>query len=73
MSGFERMHERVGYWTDAGRWQALPNEPIVRCKERVWGKAAEQIGCIRFEDRGSDGLKNPDGFCAWGEKRKDWR
>ena len=47
------------------------DKPIVRCKECVWGKAVEQIGCIRFEDRGSDGLKDPDGFCAWGEKRED--
>ena len=71
MSGFERMHECVGFWTDDGKWQAFPGEPIVRCKECVWGKAVEQIGCIRFEDRGSDGLKDPDGFCAWGRKRED--
>lgn len=44
---------------------------LVRCKECVWGKAVEQVGCVRFEDRGSDGLKDPDGFCAWGVKRED--
>lgn len=61
------VHECVGFWTDDGKWQAFPGEPIVRCKECVFGKAVEQIGCIRFADRGSDGLKDPDGFCAWGE------
>lgn len=70
MNGFERIHECIAYWTDAGQWQ-LTNEPIVRCKDCVWGKAVEQIGCLRFEDRGSDGSKDPDGFCAWGEKRED--
>ena len=60
----------IGRVTRARR-QAFPGEPIVRCKECVWGKAVEQIGCIRFEDRGSDGLKDPDGFCAWGEERED--
>ena len=60
----------IGRITMARR-QTFPGEPIVRCKECVWGKAVEQIGCIRFEDRGSDGLKDPDGFCAWGEKRED--
>lgn len=44
---------------------------LVRCKDCVWGKAVDQVGCVRFEDSGSDGLKDPDGFCAWGEKRKD--
>lgn len=71
MNGFERVHECVGCWTDAGQQQVLPDMPIVRCKDCVWGKAVEQIGCIRFEDRGSDGLKDPDGFCAWGEKKED--
>lgn len=65
------IHEGDKMHLDDGKWQAFPGEPIVRCKECVWGKAVEQIGCIRFEDRGSDGLKDPDGFCAWGEKRED--
>ena len=60
----------IGRVTRARR-QTFPGESIVRCKECVWGKAVEQIGCIRFEDRGSDGLKDPDGFCSWGEKRED--
>lgn len=65
------IHEGDKMHLDDGKWQAFPGEPIVRCKECVWGKAVEQIGCIRFEDRRSDGLKDPDGFCAWGEKRED--
>lgn len=45
---------------------------LVRCKNCVWGKAVEQIGCLRFEDREDEsGLKDPDGFCAWAEKRED--
>lgn len=68
MNGFERIHECVANWTDAGQW-GLTNEPIVRCKDCVWGKAVEQVGCVRFEDRRSDGLKDQDGFCAWGETK----
>lgn len=70
MNGFERIHECIAYWTDAGQWQ-LTNEPIVRCKDCVWGKAVELVGCVRFKDRGDEpGLKDPDGFCAWAEKRE---
>ena len=65
------VHECVGFWQAGLTMANFPGEPIVRCKECVWGKAVEQIGCIRFEDRGSDGLKDPDGFCAWGKKRED--
>lgn len=72
MNDFERARERVAYRTDAGQWQ-LTNEQIVRCKDCVWGKAVKQVGCVRFDDRGSYGLKthNPYGFCAWGERRED--
>lgn len=51
----------------------VPMLRLVRCKECVWGKAVEQVGCVRFQDRGSDGPKDPDGFCAWGEEKKDER
>ena len=51
--------------------KTFPDEPIVHCKECVWGKAVEQVGCIRFEDRGIKTPKDPDGFCAWGKKRED--
>ena len=66
--------EACGEFANRGggeRMKTFPDEPIVHCKECVWGKAVEQVGCIRFEDRGSDGLKDPDGFCAWGKKRED--
>lgn len=44
-------------------------EVIVRCRDCRWGRAVEQVGCIRLVDRANpDGLKDPDGYCAWGER-----
>lgn len=48
--------------------EAIPAGEIVRCRDCRWGRAVEQVGCLRFEDRANpDGLTDPDGYCAWGE------
>lgn len=45
---------------------------VIRCRDCVWGRAVEQVGCVRLVDRAnSDGLTDPDGYCAWGERRRD--
>lgn len=42
---------------------------IVRCRDCEYGRAVEEIGCIRFEAIGGD-PKDRDGFCAWGKWRE---
>lgn len=59
--------------TTDGIYNARMTGELVRCRDCIWGKAVEQVGCVRFKDRGSDGPKEPDGFCAWGEKREGKR
>lgn len=55
-------------------------EPVVRCRDCRWGRAVEAVGCIRMLDMatgdGQDpstcaGPQDPDGFCAWGERREE--
>ena len=42
---------------------------LVHCKDCRYGKAVRQIGCIRFHDLAHpDGNRDPDGYCAWGER-----
>lgn len=58
--------------TTEGIYNARTTGIVIRCKDCVWGRAVEQIGCIRFEDRGNpDGLTDPYGYCAWAERRDD--
>lgn len=47
MNGFERMHECVGCFTDAGQWH-LTNEPIVRCKESFDWKTAVNLNNVTY-------------------------
>ena len=72
MNGFERMHECVGYWTDAGQWQVLPNEPIVRCKDcrHAYEHADARGRWLLCGLQLYDEVK-PDDFCSRGEKRED--
>lgn len=47
-------------------------EPIVRCRDcRHYRKSMN--GCAEFGDEWRDEFANvePDGFCAWGERRVD--
>lgn len=70
MNGFERMHECVGCFTDAGQWQ-LTNEPIVRCKDCALYDREDGL-CYRGPNRcGCYRPAHDDGFCAWAEKRED--
>ena len=57
--------------TTEGIYNARTTGEIVRCRDCVWGRAVEQVGCVRFIDRGSqDGsFASPYGYCAWGERR----
>ena len=70
MNGFERIHECVAHWTDAGQWE-LTNEPIVRCKDCLLYDREDGL-CYR--DPNHCGCYRPahdDGFCAWAERRED--
>ena len=44
-------------------------EPVVRCKECKWGKpySDKQLKCNAL---GLGGLKFPDDFCSYGERRE---
>lgn len=51
--------------------QGLPVlEPIIRCKDCKYGKAIKSVGCLMFNHTESRlQPKDPDGFCAWAERR----
>lgn len=71
MNGFERVHECVGSWTDAGQWQIVPDEPIVRCKDcRHAYEHADARGSWLLCDLSTYFEVKPNGFCAWGEKKE---
>lgn len=56
--------------TTNGILNAKTTGTVVRCKDCVYGRAVEQIGYVRLVDRANpDGLTDPDGYCAWGERR----
>lgn len=71
MNGFERMHECVARWTDAGQYE-LTNEPIVRCKncKHVYehhDARGRWLLCnlqLYFEVK-------PEDFCSRGETEED--
>lgn len=80
MNGFERVHECVGSWTDAGQWQVVPDEPIVRCKDCRWacvpdddgGYGIRMFACVWWADYSrsyNDLLVEEDDFCSHGEKK----
>ena len=72
MNGFERVHECVAYWTDAGQWQVLPDMPIVRCKDcaHVY-EHHDARGRWLLCNLSTYFEVKPDFFCAWGEERED--
>lgn len=56
--------------TTDGVLDARTTGTVVRCKDCVWGRAVEQVGCVRLVDRANpDGLTDPDGYCAWARGR----
>lgn len=69
MNGFERIHECVAHFTDAGQYE-LTNEPIVRCND-----------CTHHDERGympgrvtcrlHSGIWGEDDFCSKAEKREE--
>ena len=63
MNGFERIHECVGQFTDAGQWQ-LTNEPIVRCKDCTH---RNEHGCVTC--RMHSGIWGRDDLCSKAEKK----
>ena len=69
MNGFERIHECVANWTDAGQWE-LTNEPIVRCEDcRHVHKHISACGTLFLCDLSPLYRVDPDFFCAWGETK----
>ncbi|MDD6706732.1 MAG: hypothetical protein PUE29_10335 [Olsenella sp.] len=81
MNGFERIHECVGQFTDAGQWQ-LTNEPIVRCKNCKWACESDDDGgydvhflaCtwwMGVSRSSGDLFVEEDDFCSHGEKMDD--
>lgn len=70
MNGFERMHECIAHWTDAGQWE-LTNDPIVRCKDCLLYDE-DRLTCVRDPCRRGDSVPvEPDNFCSWGEPVED--
>ena len=69
MNGFERIHECVAHFTDAGQYE-LTNEPIVRCKDCTYhderGYMPGRVTC-----RMHSGIWGKDDFCSKAEKRED--
>lgn len=70
MNGFERIHECVAHWTDAGQYE-LTNEPIVRCKDCVHMSKNPLVGCGWICSYFGFPLPDRDGFCAWAKKLED--
>jgi hypothetical protein len=69
MNGFERVHECISYWTDAGQYQ-LTNVPIVRCKDCAHMRENPLVGCGCICEGFGFPLPDRDGFCAWGETKE---
>lgn len=67
MNGFEHVHECVGYWTDAGQWQVVPDRPIVSCEHCAHMSKNPLVGCGYICEYFGFPLPDLDGFCAWGE------
>jgi hypothetical protein len=44
MNGFERVHECVGGYTDAGQHVIHTDEPIVRCRDCEWACVPDDDG-----------------------------
>lgn len=56
--------------TTDGILDARTTGEVIRCRDCVWGRAVEQVGCVRLVDRANpDGLTDPDGYCAWARRR----
>ena len=63
------------------RWAIEPREQVVRCRDCAFAqgtatRGAKMVSCIHFITL--DSFENPvpskvepDGFCAWGEPRKE--
>ena len=71
MNGFEKPHERIFGYTDAR--QSWHGEEIIRCRDckhefEEWGYpyCCRNAPSVVFEVHG-------DGFCKWGEPRKERR
>lgn len=69
MNGFEHVHECVGYWTDAGQWQVVPDRPIVSCAHCAHMSKNPLVGCGWICSYFGFPLPDRDGFCAWGETK----
>ena len=79
MNGFEQVHERIHMFTDAGQWQR--GEYIVRCRDckhmhavRSWYSDNLVDECwlhANHENALGRYPTEPNGFCAWGERRDD--
>lgn len=73
MNGFERVHECVGGYTDAGQYDVHPNEPIVRCKEcrYVYEHHDARGRWLLCGLQLYDEVK-PEDFCSRGETEEDY-
>lgn len=59
--------------TTDGIMNAKTTGIVIRCKDCVWGRNVEQLGCLRFDDRASlDRLTDPYGYCAWAKEDTPW-
>ena len=60
------------YVTDGHEGHWLTGEEIVRCRDCVH-RASDPLGeyCTLFDFEDVNSQKMLNGFCAWGERRKD--
>lgn len=71
MNELEHVHECVGYWTDLGLYQVLPDMPIVRCKDCVYAyEHHDARGCWLLCDLQLYDKVKPEDFCSRGEKKE---
>ena len=70
MNGFERIHECVAHYTDAGQYE-LTNEPIVRCKDCKHSYEHHDVRgrWLLCDLQIYDEVRQED-FCSRGEKRE---
>jgi hypothetical protein len=66
MNGFERVHECVGGYTDAGQHEVHTDEPIVRCADCECSYAPEHFMPGRLICKLNNGVWKPGDFCSRG-------
>lgn len=75
MNGFERVHECVGGYTDAGQHEIHPNEPIISCRDCAFFGESDDMSfspwCWRDPDHAGHGWPTDENdFCSRAEPKE---